>query len=397
MQNNSLTLFLEIDDINLNFFIIENKEYEYEVVFKTSCPIDGIENNRITNFEKIFNLIKNNIFSIEQKYNYTFKNIIIIIENFKPKFTSLTGFKKLNKSQILRENITYIINTLKSYIDKNDSKKTILHIFNSKFLLDGEKVENLPIGLFCDFYSHELSFSLININDYKNIKNIFEKCNLKVKKIVLKSFVKGVYLSKNYSLDTFFVLKINEYKSKIFFFENSSLKFEQDFEFGYNIVLKDISKITSLKTNTVKNILNKIEFEKEKILDDELIPKELFIEDNFRKIKKKLIYEIIIARITELSEIIMTKNINLKYFIKLSKILFVEYNDEFKFNCLKKIFERVFLSNGILDFKPLDKMPDKSMLETAGNIVHFGWKKEAIPITQTEKSLIRRFFDALFS
>ena len=93
----------------------------------------------------------------------------------------------------------------------------------------------------------------------------------------------------------------------------------------------------------------------------------------------------------------MTKNINLKYFIKLSKILFVEYNDEFKFNCLKKIFERVFLSNGILDFKPFDKMPDKSMLETAGNIVHFGWKKEAIPITQTEKSLIRRFFDALFS
>ena len=73
---------------------------------------------------------------------------------------------------------------------------------------------------------------------------------------------------------------------KFFFFENSSLKFEQDFEFGYNIVLKDISKITSLKTNTVKNILNKIEFEKEKILDDELIPKELFIEDNFRKIKK---------------------------------------------------------------------------------------------------------------
>ena len=58
MQNNSLTLFLEIDDINLNFFIIENKEYEYEVVFKTSCPIDGIENNRITNFEKFLTLLK---------------------------------------------------------------------------------------------------------------------------------------------------------------------------------------------------------------------------------------------------------------------------------------------------------------------------------------------------
>ena len=395
MQNNSLTLFLEIDHLNLNFFVTKNKDYEYKVDSKVSCPIDGIENNKITNLEKVLKLIKNNIFSIEQKYNCTFKNIIIILENFNLEFINLTGFKKLNKSQILRENITYIINTLKSYIDKNESKKNILHIFNSKFLLDGEEVENLPIGLFCDFYSHELSFSLMNKNDNKNIKNIFEKCNLKVKKILLKSFVKGAHLSDNYNLDTFFVLKINEYNSKIFFFENCSLKFEQDFRFGYHIILKDISKITSLKINTVKNILNKIEF-KSKIKEDELLPKELFLEENFRKIKKKLIYEIAISRIIELSEIIMTKNVNLKYFVKLSKILFFEYNDEFKLNCLKSIFEKTFLSNGILDFKALDKMHDKSMLETAGNIVHFGWKKEAIPVTQTEKSLIRRFFDALF-
>ena len=37
-------------------------------------------------------------------------------------------------------------------------KKKIFHIFNSKFFLDKKKIENLPIGLFGDFYSHELSF-----------------------------------------------------------------------------------------------------------------------------------------------------------------------------------------------------------------------------------------------
>ena len=71
---------------------------------------------------------------------------------------TLTGFKKLNGSQILRENITYILNTLKSYVDNAEPKKTIIHIFNSSFNLDNKKIDNLPIGMFGDFYSHELSF-----------------------------------------------------------------------------------------------------------------------------------------------------------------------------------------------------------------------------------------------
>ena len=60
--------------------------------------------------------------------------------------------------------------------------------FNSKFCLDNKKIENLPIGLFGDFYSHELSLVLINSNDHKNINIIFENCNIKIKKILLKSF-----------------------------------------------------------------------------------------------------------------------------------------------------------------------------------------------------------------
>jgi hypothetical protein len=36
------------------------------------------------------------------------------------------------------------------------------------------------------------------------------------------------------------------------------------------------------------------------------------------------------------------------------------------------------------------------MLITANKLVHFGWKKEAIPVTQTKKSIIARFFDTFF-
>ena len=45
------------------------------------------------------------------------------------------------------EKILYIfLNTLKSCVDEIETKKNILHIFNSKYNLDNKNIENLPIG-----------------------------------------------------------------------------------------------------------------------------------------------------------------------------------------------------------------------------------------------------------
>ena len=72
---------------------------------------------------------------------------------------------------------------------------------------------------------------------------------------------------------------------QFFYFENNSLKFEQKFKFGTNIIIQDISKITTLKAETVKMILNKIELH-ENIPNDEMI-KEEFFDDKFKKNVKK--------------------------------------------------------------------------------------------------------------
>ena len=37
------------------------------------------------------------------------------------------------------------------------------------------------------------------------------------------------------------------------------------------------------------------------------------------------------------------------------------------------------------------------MLEIINKLVHFGWKKEAIPTSHAKRSIVARFFDALFS
>ena len=101
-----------------------------------------------------------------KKNKFIFKEVDIIINNFECSLINFSGYKKLNGSQLSKENITYILNSLKSKINEIERSKKILHIFNSKYLLDNKKVENIPIGLFGEFYSHELSF----FNQYKRFK-----------------------------------------------------------------------------------------------------------------------------------------------------------------------------------------------------------------------------------
>ena len=397
MKYSSLTLYLEINNTSFIFFAVEiDEKNTFKIVYKLELPIKGIEHNRITNLEEVNNVLKKNIYIIEQNLSHTFKEIVLVLENFDSTFINFSGYKRLNASQILRENITYILNTLKSCVIETESQKVILHIFNTKFYLDNKKVENLPIGLFGDFYSHELSFILINSNDEKNLKNVFHKCNLKLKKILVKSFLKGANISDNFkNKETFFHIKINEKNSKIFYFENNSLKFEQKFEFGTDIIINDISKVTSLKKDTVKLILDKIELRND-ISENELIKKELFVNDPFRKIKKKLIYNIAQARIKEIIELVLSKNINFSHFNKNFNDVFFEIDSKSQLKNLEETFKSILSIYRNYDLSIIDTLSSESLINTANKLVHFGWKNEAIPILQLKKSRIARFFDTIF-
>ena len=104
----------------------------------------------------------------------------------------------------------------------------------------------------------------------------------------MKSFVEGVYLSnKNLNLNTFFQVSINHKQSKLFYFENDALKFEQNFNFGSDLVISDISKVIGLSKENVKKIIATCNFSSQ-ILDNELVEEEFFKSSNFRKIKKKI-------------------------------------------------------------------------------------------------------------
>ena len=130
--------------------------------------------------------------------------------------------------------------------------------------------------------------------------------------------------------------------------------------------------------------------------DNELIEKDFFPENIHKKIKKKLIYEIILARTKELSEIILYENKNFSYYKNSTKLIFFELKHYLTNQCFKEFFKIVFSNNRSFKIKFVEDLSDENLLKTANKLVHFGWKKEAIPVTVAKKSLIARFFKAIF-
>ena len=88
-------------------------------------------------------------------------------------------------------------------------------------------------------------------------------------------------------------------------------------------------------------------------------------------------------------------NINYSYYINSLKIFFLEF-DNLQENCIKEIFQNIIKSQDKIDLS-LVEISTEDTVKVANKIVHFGWKKEAIPITQTRKSLIVKLFDAIFN
>ena len=396
MKLNEPNLFIEINNYEILFLAVDiSSEDKFNLIIKEEVPIQGIQNKKITDLELFYNTIKKNIYSLEQKINFVFKEIILVINNFDYSFINLTGYKNLNGSQLGKENVTYILNSLKAKISETESNKTILHIFNTNYFLDKKNIENIPIGLFGDFYSHELSFCLINNNDLNNLQNIFKKCNLRVKKIILKNFIDGANIIQKNKENTFFKIKIDKTYTQIFFFENSALKFSQDFSYGTNIIINDISKITALKKEVIENILQSLEFKKDK-KNNELIEKKFFEDKNFRNIKKNLILEVARARIKELSETILLKNINISNTLKKNVPIFLTLSSKSNVKYLEDSFDFYFSNKNNLNLKFVNDFSPEILYESANQIVKYGWNKEAIPVTQNKHSIITRIFKSFF-
>ena len=207
LKNEKYVITVGEYDEEFNLTILENKTFVSK----------GIKYGKIFDLSETSKSLKSGLSEIEEKVNYVFDNANVIL-NTDFDCINISGFKKLNGNQILSEDISYILNDLKMKIADSEKNKTIVHIFNTKYEIDKKSIKNLPIGLHGNFYIHDLSFFLVNNNDYKNINQLLNKCNLNLSRFILKSFIDGVGVIKEKKRETFFLVKIDKEYSHVIFF-----------------------------------------------------------------------------------------------------------------------------------------------------------------------------------
>ena len=199
----------------------------------------------------------------------------------------------------------------------------------------------------------------------------------------------------NPNIDTFFIFKSKTKDQKYFILKIMQLNLSKNFNFGTEIIVNDICKITSLENKSIKRLIS----ENKNILevsDKDLLEEKYFINQQYRKIKKNLITKIADARISELSEKFYLNNINLKIPLEKINVIFLEINDQQNLSCFDKVYEKSFSFNNKFEIKILKKLEIEQIISKADNIVQFGWKKEAIPVSNSKKSFIKGFFQEIF-
>jgi cell division protein FtsA len=399
MKSNEPYLIIDLNDNKIIFFIILfDEKRDFKILKKIVLNSSGIHNGRIVDIEVVGQLLKKTINKIEDDINFFFSKAAVIINPNQTNCLNVSGYKKLNGSQVSNEDITYILNDIKKIILDSESNYFLIHLFNSNFSLDSDNLENLPIGLFGEFYNQNMTFFLVNKNILKNIKSVFNYCGLNMDRIILKPFVEGInLLSQKHTDKNFTILKLEENRINISLFKNKSFVFTEDFNFGFNFIIKDISKLCSLKTEEVENFMkevkikNSIENNKEEYLENKY-----FYASPYRKIKYQLVLDIMIARLEELFEISYKKNTNIKN-LRINDKIYVYINSFEYYKNIQFALEKSNITTLECVFNNSTEPNMLAGITGACELVGKGWEKEAIPINHKKKSFISGFFSKLFS
>ena len=394
----SKKLFIELKNKKIIFFVIEiNPNNSFNILDEIITSSNGLENGNIVDLEECISAVQDCLFKIEKKLEHTFNEIILITNNLDAEIININNSKKLHGDQLSKEDISYIINNTQKQIIDNNPNKEIIHLFNTAFFLDGEEKKKLPIGLAGDFYSHQLTFFLIKKNNFKNYKILFGKCNLIIERVIDSNFLFNMNVLNLYSSTSFFCVEIGKEKSHITLFYNGSFCFIENFDFGTNLIKKDISKVCYLELNDIDRILSEINFEKD--FNEESLDKKYFTNKNYRKISISHIKEIILARLNELLEIIFVKNVNIENLKKNVENCYIFIEDQSVCNNLKKNFINFLNKQEKMKkflIKQLTQNDEYLRCNLAAKLISDGWPNEVLPLIQPKKSFISRVFTSLF-
>ena len=397
---------IELGDVNLKCLIFKiNKENNLEILSSVVTESDGIQNELVVNLKKASNAIRLIISKAEKIANISLKKINVVFEQ--PDFlcTNFSKHKKIDGSKIQRHDIEFLLREGKKQLTLNDKTQSIIHIFNHNYIVDGKIFAEEPIEVFADTLSHEMTFITAPINNLKNINQAFIECDIEIERLISQTFALGAKLFDSNELRSGSVLiNLESKKISLGIFKNLALVHSTTSSFGIDYITSDISKVCSLNLEEAEKITNNFDFSfqnNQNLFDENNYLKSIFfIKSNFRKISKKLILDVVKARLDEIFEM-LKKQLFIPGFNLNSGFNFLLVGEGTKLSNLG-IYTANFFS---LNVNKIDLFNNKDHDDLEKNfascfgalkIIKDGWETEAIPKIKEKNIGKIGFFSKIF-
>ena len=407
MGSNNPIGVIELGNVSLKCLIFNiSNDNTSEILSTSIVDSEGIHNGVVVNLSKATNAIRSCISSAEKRASILLKKINVVIEQTEFLCTKFSKDRKINGSKIHEGDIEFLLREAKKQVVLNDSKQSIIHIFNHNYIVDGKEFIEEPIDVYADYLSHEMTFITMPKNNIKNIYQAFIDCDIEVERFISCTFALAAKLLNNNELQYGSTLiDVGFEKTSLGLFKNSAIVHSITFPIGANHITKDIAKVCSLsleESDTIKNNVdlsfqeNTMLFNKKGYLIDTY-----FINSTYRKISQSLILNVVKARLDEIFKIIK-KQIDLLGLNSTSgaKIFLVGggsnlYNlEQYCSNLFETDVKKLESINNGNDADEINENFNSCL--GALKIIKDGWETEAIPAPANNNIGKMSFFAKIF-
>ena len=183
-MRNEIFIILSENQISISVFDKKKKKSVHNKIYE-------LKNNLSDNIQLENNLnrvLKEQIIIIEKKINYTLNNINLILCDPNNLTINISTKKNYDLTQIQKDQIQYLIQDLKQQILTSNKDLKILHIIIENYIIDGNKIHEIPLQMNCKNLIIEAKFICVKKNLADFFYRIFKNYQIKLDSVICGNY-----------------------------------------------------------------------------------------------------------------------------------------------------------------------------------------------------------------
>ena len=168
-------------------FILSALNEQNEILFNKELLVD--DTNLEENFKALEKFLDENIFELEEKFNYYIEDINLIVDYKEFITIDVSTIYNFNNSYNQSNSSLSNLANIKDNVLKNMNDYNLIHMVINKFIIDKEEYSSIPNDNNYKNIFLEISFICLKKDIVQNLQKIFSKYEISIKNISYFDYV----------------------------------------------------------------------------------------------------------------------------------------------------------------------------------------------------------------